>query len=188
MVSCSLERKFKEKNNYRNYLPFGVTQSTIVRESLLVVVTGTEHSTHLGTRATRILLPLVSTAKLAALLVRFERLQISWSFWSLSELNQHSFMIAAASLLPIVAISVARFETVHGYLFRLPHFILQLIIFYGLQCSTAGVCWDAILFLLLLPCQLFHSCGNEWSGQHWFHCLFGSRLGSPVCGSGPLGF
>ena len=128
MVSCSLERKFKEKNNYRNYLPFGVTQSLIVRESLLVVVTGTEHSTHLGTRATRILLPLVSTAKLAALLVRFERLQISWSCWSLSELNQHSFMIAAASLLPIVAISVARFETVHGYLFRLPHFILHLIL------------------------------------------------------------
>jgi len=61
---------------------------------------------HYSLQATRILLPLVSTAKLAALLVRFERLQISWSFWSLSELNQHSFMIAAASLLPIVAISV----------------------------------------------------------------------------------
>ena len=62
-------------------------------------------SEHLD-RATRLLLPLVSTAKLAALLVRFERLQISWSL-SLSQLSQHSFIIVAAALLPLLAISVA---------------------------------------------------------------------------------
>ena len=71
------------------------------------------HAKRLDMRATRLLLPLVSTAKLAALLVRFERLQISWSFWSLSQLSQHSFMIASASLLPLLAISVARSHHSH---------------------------------------------------------------------------
>eukprot|EP00913_Durusdinium_trenchii_P005489 g5116.t1 len=54
-------------------------------------------------QATRVLLPLVSTGQLLALLVRFDRLHISVS---LSHLNQHSFMLVCASMLPILAISV----------------------------------------------------------------------------------